>query len=148
MALRVPGHGMPSAASGGAPGDLFVIMRTAADSRFERHDVDLWRRETISVPEAVLGTERTVPSLDGSIVLTIPPATQPGLVLRVTGKGLPEFGGPRRGDLYVRVEVQIPEHLGKRERELYKELWAMELKESGHSPGRGDANRDGKQGVT
>jgi molecular chaperone DnaJ len=126
MALRVPGHGLPSEAAGGAPGDLFVIIRTARDSRFERRGADLWRSETVSVPEAVLGTKRTVPSLDGSVEMSIPPATQPGLVLRIAGKGLPEFGGSGRGDLYVRVDVQIPDRLDKRQRELYEELRSLE----------------------
>jgi len=122
MVLRVPGHGMPSDASGGVAGDLLVIVRTVADDRFERHDVDLWRRERVAVPDAVLGTQRTIPTPDGDVELTIPAGTQPGLVLRLAGKGLPELGGRTRGDLLVRVDVEIPEHLGKRQRELYEEL--------------------------
>jgi molecular chaperone DnaJ len=126
MALRVPGHGIPSESPGGAPGDLFVIVRSKPDPRFERDGADLWRRETITVPEAVLGTKRSVPSLDGSVEVSVPAATQPGLVLRLARKGLPEFGGGRRGDLYVRLEVQIPERLSKQERKLYEQLRALE----------------------
>jgi molecular chaperone DnaJ len=126
MALRVPGHGLPSEAPGGTPGDLFVIVRSEPDPRFERDGADLWRRETLSVPEAVLGTKRTVPSLDGTVEVSIPSAAQPGLVLRLAGKGLPHFGGRGRGDLYLRLEVQIPERLSKRQRELYEQLRALE----------------------
>jgi molecular chaperone DnaJ len=126
MALRVPGHGLPSEAPGGAPGDLFVIVRSEPDPRFERDGADLWHLEKVSVPEAALGTKRTVPSLDGTIEVSIPPAAQPGLVLRLGGKGLPHFGGRGRGDLYIRLEVQIPERLSKRQRELYEQLRALE----------------------
>ena len=126
MALRVPGHGSPSELPGEAPGDLFVILRSAPDPRFGRDGADLWRRETISVPEAVLGTKRTVPSLDGTVEVSIPPAAQSGLVLRLAGKGLPNFGGGGHGDLYLRLEVRIPERLSKRQRELYEKLRALE----------------------
>jgi molecular chaperone DnaJ len=126
MALRVPGHGLPSEAPDGTPGDLFVIVRSEPDPRFERDGANLWRRETISVPEAVLGTKRTVPSLDGSVEVSIPAAAQPGLVLRLGDKGLPHFGSRGRGDFYLRLEVQIPERLSKRQRELYEQLRALE----------------------
>jgi molecular chaperone DnaJ len=126
MALRVPGYGMPSEATGGAPGDLFVIVRGVADSRFERAGADLWREEMISIPEAVLGTQRTVPALGGDVEVTIPPGTQPDSVLRLAGKGLPEFGGGARGDLYLRLRVQVPQHPGTKERELYEQLRALD----------------------
>jgi molecular chaperone DnaJ len=126
MALRIPGHGMPSESPGGAAGDLYVIVRSAPDPRFDRDGAHLWRRETIPIPEAVLGTKRTVPSLDGSVEVSIPAAAQPGLVLRLAGKGLPEFGGRGRGDLHVRLDVRIPERLSKRQRELYEKLRALE----------------------
>jgi len=131
MALRVPGHGMPSESPGGTPGDLFVIVRSKPDPRFERDGRDLWRRETITVPEAVLGSKRNVPSLNGSVEVSVPAAAQPGLVLRLARKGLPEFGGGRRGDLYVRLDVQIPEHLSKQERKLYEQLRALEKPATG-----------------
>jgi molecular chaperone DnaJ len=126
MALRVPGHGLPSDSPGGEPGDLFVVLRSAPDPRFEREGADLWRREAISVSDAVLGARKVVPSLDGALEVSIPPGAQPGLVLRLSGKGLPHFGGRGRGDLYVRLDVQIPERLSKKQRELYDQLRALE----------------------
>jgi molecular chaperone DnaJ len=126
MALRVPGHGLPSDSPGGEPGDLFVVLRSTPDPRFEREGADLWRREAISVSDAVLGTQRVVPSLDGTIEVSIPPGAQPGLVLRLAGKGLPHFGGRGRGDLYLRLDVRIPERLSRRQRELYEQLRALE----------------------
>ncbi len=122
MALRIPGRGYPSQEAGGAPGDLYVILRTAPDARFERRGPDLWRTETIAVVDAVLGVEREIPTLDGPATVRIPAGTQPGTVLRLRSKGVPEFGGDRRGDLYVVVQVHVPGELSRRERELYQQL--------------------------
>jgi DnaJ-class molecular chaperone len=65
-ALRVPGHGLPADRPGPPPGDLYVIVRTAADAPFERHGRDLYRIETIDVVDAVLGTSLDIPTLDAS----------------------------------------------------------------------------------
>jgi len=126
MALRIPGHGLASEAKGGSPGDLCVIVRSAPDPRFVRRGAHLVRSEALSIPDAVLGARRTVPTLEGSVEVTIPAGTQPGSVLRVAGKGLPAFGSERRGDLYLNLEILIPERLNRRQRELYKELQALE----------------------
>ncbi len=107
------------------PGDLFVIVRSAADPGFERAGADLWREEVVAVPDAVLGSRRVVPTLDGDVEVTVPPGTQPGAVLRLTGKGLPEFGGRARGDLFLRVRVRVPERPSAEERALYERLRAL-----------------------
>ncbi len=122
MALRVPGHGMPGPEPGSPPGDLYVVVRTAPDARFERRGSHLWRTETIEVADAVLGTRVNVPTLDGSVSATVPPGTQPDTVLRLRGKGLPHFGATGRGDLHIRVRVKIPERPSRTERELYQRL--------------------------
>lgn len=126
VALRVPGKGMPSADSGGKAGDLYVIVRTQPDPRFERVGADLLRLETIAVTDAVLGTTLNVPTLDGSARVVVPPGTQPDAVLRLNGKGLPRFGQDVHGDLFLRLAVQIPEHLTPKEQELYKNLRELE----------------------
>lgn len=122
VALRVPGHGSPSPVTGGTPGDAYVIVRTAEDPRFVRRGADLWREEVVSVPEAVLGTTRGVPTLDGDVPVTVAPGTQPGTVLHVAGKGLPRFERPGRGDLHIVVTVHVPDHVDERERHLYEQL--------------------------
>jgi molecular chaperone DnaJ len=127
MALRVPGHGLPGPRGRAAPGDLFVVVRTATDPRFERSGADLWRAEAVSPADAVLGASLDVPTLDGHATVTIPPGTQPNSVLRLRGKGLPEFGAGHWGDLYLRVEVHIPERLSAEERELYERLRALSV---------------------
>jgi molecular chaperone DnaJ len=124
---------MPSDAKGGQPGDLYVVIRSVPDARFTRDGADLWRRETLAIPEAVLGVRRTVPTLDGRVDVTIPAGTQPGSVLRLAGKGLPEFGGGRHGHLYLRIEVRVPKRLTKKQRELYAALRALEAESRSES---------------
>lgn len=131
MALRIPGKGMPSPEAGGITGDLFVVVRSKPDPRFERAGADLLRQETIPLVDAVLGATLQVPTLDGSASVTIPPGTQPGAVLRLKGKGLPEFGNGRKGELYLRIDVHVPEKLSREERELYERLRVIGGKEHG-----------------
>jgi molecular chaperone DnaJ len=130
MALRIPGKGMPSPEAGGITGDLFVVVRTARDPRFERAGADLLRQETIFLTDAVLGATLDVPTLSGSASVSIPPGTQPGAVLRLKGKGLPEFGSGHHGELYLRIEVQVPEQLSREERELYERLRSIRRSKS------------------
>jgi molecular chaperone DnaJ len=126
LALRVPGHGAPSGETGGPPGDLYVVIHTLPDERFERLGADLWRAETVEPSEAALGTRRSVATLDGRVEVTIPPGTQPDEVLRIRGKGLPRFGGAGRGDLNLRIRLHVPERLSERQRALYEELQRLE----------------------
>lgn len=121
-ALRIRGHGMPPPAPHAEPGDVYVIVRTAADPRFTRHGRDLWHTEELHVADAVLGTSVRVPTLDGGVEVVVPPGTKPGTNLRVAGKGLPGPGGRGKGDLYVTVAVRIPEHTTRHERRLWEEL--------------------------
>jgi molecular chaperone DnaJ len=125
LALRVPGRGEPSREPAGTPGDLYVIVRTAPDPRFERNGADLWRTEMLAVPDAVLGTTLKVPTLEAPVELRVPAGTQPDAVLRVRGKGLPHFGTKRRGDLHIRVQVAVPQRLSAAERSLYERLRAQ-----------------------
>lgn len=125
-ALRIAAHGMPSEESGGAPGDLYVIVRNAPDARFDRVGAALWRTELVDVAEAALGTSLSVPTLDGEpVTVDVPAGTQPETILRLRGKGLPEFGSRRRGDLMVRLKVRIPQRLSAEERRLYERLRAL-----------------------
>lgn len=129
MTLRVPGRGWRSPDPRGQPGDLYVVVRTVPDPRFERHGADLWRLEEVDVTDAVLGTSLEVATLDGQATVTVPPGTQPESVLRLRGKGLPEFGGKRRGDLYLRLRVRVPERVGAEERKAWERLRALGRKE-------------------
>ena len=105
MALRIPGHGLPSEEAGGETGDLYVIVRTAPDPRFQRQGADLWRTETLQIPDAVLGTTLKIDSLDGPLDVKVPHGSQPGEILRLRGKGIPETSGHAAGDLVLRETV-------------------------------------------
>jgi molecular chaperone DnaJ len=122
MELRIPGHGLPSTRAGAPPGDLYVVVHTVSDRRFERRGANLWRNETLQVADAVLGTKLTVPTLAGEATVEVPPGTQPGSLLRLRGKGLPLFGQDRKGDLYLALGIHIPDRLSAGERELYDQL--------------------------
>ena len=93
---------------------------------FKREGDDLLYNLHISVPQAALGAEVTIPAIEGKAVLRIHPGTQPGQILRVKGRGMPRMGGYGRGDLRVRVNVDIPKNLTQRQRVLMEDL-AKEL---------------------
>ena len=122
MVLRVPSNGRPSQNKEGKPGDLLVIVRTAYDTRFKRAGADLWHSKDIELIDAVLGREIEVPTLEGSVRVTVPQGTQPNAILRIGEKGLPHFGEMKRGDIYLRLHIHIPETLSQEERELYTRL--------------------------
>ena len=121
--LRIAGKGLPSPDTAGCAGDLLVLVQTQRDQRFERDGANLLHRETIALTDAVLGTTRAVPTLDGTISrVHIPPGTQPETVLHLPDLGLPVFDSDHYGELQVRIQVQIPEHLSHEERALYERL--------------------------
>lgn len=124
--LRLPGRGAPSPAAGGEPGDAYVIIRTETGPHFTRAGADLWHDLHISVPDAALGTTAAVPAPSGRLRVTVPPATQPGAVVTIAGHGLPRYGQHGRGDLNVRVIVDIPRQLSPQQRHLYEQLRALQ----------------------
>jgi molecular chaperone DnaJ len=70
-----------------------VIIRTEAGPRFTRSGAELWHNLHITVPDAALGTTAAVPALDRRLQVMVPPATQPGAILRIAGRGLPAMAG-------------------------------------------------------
>ncbi|NWG05900.1 MAG: DnaJ domain-containing protein [Chloroflexi bacterium] len=102
--------------------DLYLIIGITEDSRFERRGDDLHTTTTISVFTAILGGEADVETFDGRIKLNIPAGTQPEQVFRLAGRGMPHLKNPKeKGDLYVRVKVQIPKYLSTKQRELLED---------------------------
>lgn len=118
--VRVPGAiTTPDAAKK----DLFLVLEVAPDPRFEREGDHLHTTVTIDLYTAVLGGEVTVPTLTGNVLLTIPPGTQPDQVFRLANRGMPNIRNPQnRGDMYVRVKVQIPQRLNPQQRQLFEQL--------------------------
>jgi curved DNA-binding protein len=110
--------------AGAAPNgaDLYLIVDVAEDNRFERRGNDLHTTATVNVFTAILGGEADVETLDGRIKLNVPAGTQPEQVFRLAGRGMPQVKNPsQKGDLYVRLKVQIPKYLSERQRELLDE---------------------------
>jgi molecular chaperone DnaJ len=110
---------------GGPPGDLYVVLHVKEHPFFEREGNDLYCVVPISFPQAALGTEIKVPTLEGEHTLKIPEGTQSGTSFRIRGKGVPVLNGHGKGDLYVEVRVQTPGKLTKRQRELLLELESL-----------------------
>jgi molecular chaperone DnaJ len=110
---------------GGSYGDLYVVLHVKEHPFFLRDGKDLHCVLPISFPQAALGAEVKVPTLDGEHLLKIPEGTQSGKEFRIRGKGVPVLNGHGKGDLIVRVMVQTPTRLTKRERELLQDLDAI-----------------------
>ena len=119
--MRVAGRGN-AGEHGGPPGDLYVLIRVREDERFVRDGDDLVTAVNISAPLASLGTTVEVPTLDGPQELEIPAGTQPNETLVIRGGGMPALRGRRRGDLRVIVDVVVPRHLNREQRELSERL--------------------------
>jgi len=118
--LRLRGQGN-AGRQGAQAGDLFLHIRIMPDSRFERDGDDIRSSYTISVPDAVLGTQKEVDTVQGRVTLKIPAGTQPGQVFRLKGKGMPIIGSSRHGDHYTTIQVEIPVKLSRKEKELLEE---------------------------
>ena len=120
--VRIVGEGGPGAA-GGEAGDLYLRVRVRPDPQFERRGDDLYVTVPVDLYTAILGGKVRVPTLNGAVMLTIPPGTQNGRVFRLRGKGMPRLRQPEQhGDLYAKVDVRLPTHLTPRQRELFEEL--------------------------
>ncbi|PWT74151.1 MAG: molecular chaperone DnaJ, partial [Chloroflexi bacterium] len=120
--VRVTGEGQVGQ-SGGQRGDLFLIVTVKPDPTFERKGDDLTVDVPVPLTLAILGGETPVPTPDGKrLILTIPAETQNGQSFRLTGKGMPHLRGQGAGNLFARIQVQLPQRLSSRERELFEEL--------------------------
>jgi curved DNA-binding protein len=118
--VRVSGKGEPGSAGSG---DLYLRVNVQDDPRFERKRDDLRTQVTVDLYTAVLGGEVKIPTLSGDVILTIPAGSQPGQTFRLKGRGMPRLREPSvKGDLFAELNVEIPDHLSDRERELFEEL--------------------------
>lgn len=127
MRLRISGAG-EAGTNGGEPGDLYLIIDVGLDANFERNGADLHTSLLLTYPQAVLGCETEIRTLDGTNEkISVPAGTSHGQVLKVKGKGMPKLNSSSRGDLYAHVFVEIPTKLTDKQRELIKSL-ADEMK--------------------
>lgn len=103
-------------------GDLHVTVRVAEHPLFTREGADVHCTVPVSFPQAVLGAQVDVPTLEGKVSMKLPPGTQSGRIFRLRGKGIPVFGGAGKGDELVKVMVEVPEKINRRQRKLLEEL--------------------------
>jgi DnaJ-class molecular chaperone len=132
--VRVSGEG-EHGVGGAAAGDLYLRVRLAPHPEFERKGRDLYVKVGVPVTTAVLGGEAEVRTLEGQPVrLRIPPLTQNGQVFRLKGYGMPRVGHPQdKGDLYARVDAQLPTGISPAEREHYEALAKLAGATKAHS---------------
>jgi len=119
--LRVRGEG-EAGPRGTQSGDLFVQVSITEHDIFERDGSDIYCSISISYTQATIGDEVVVQTLKGKAKLTIPAGTQPGTLFKMKGKGLPSLQGFGEGDEYVRVEVEVPTKISKKQRELLEKF--------------------------
>lgn len=121
MTLRISGKGA-AAPQGGVPGDLYVTCRVEQDRRFVREQENLIYTAEVTYSQLVLGTELTVPLVEGETQVPIPPGTHPDQVLVLKGKGIPRIQRRGNGDLLVRLDLKVPKRLKSKEEELLRQL--------------------------
>src|SRR5688572_13196111 len=127
LQVRIPAGvktGSKVRVAGAAPdgSDLYLIVNIPEDARFEMNGSDLTTTSTVDVFTLILGGDAEVETPTGKVKLGIPPGTQPEQVFRLAGRGMPHLKTPTtRGDLYVKLKVQIPKYLSTKQRELLEE---------------------------
>jgi molecular chaperone DnaJ len=134
--LKLRGEG-EAGYGGGTPGDLYVIIHVKEHSLFVRQENNIVIEVPISFPQAALGCEIEVPTLEGKVNLKVPSGTQSGKVLRLKGKGIIDLHGYGRGDQLIRVVVETPRSLTARQRELLEEFAKLDGKAVNHPLSKG-----------
>ncbi|MGB2993972.1 MAG: molecular chaperone DnaJ [Paenisporosarcina sp.] len=119
--LRVTGQGEPGK-NGGPSGDLYVVFRVKAHERFERDGDDIYFELKLTFPQASLGDEIEVPTVNGKVKLKIPAGTQSGTTFRLKGKGVKNVHGYGTGDQHVVVKVMTPAKLTEKQKQLLRDF--------------------------
>lgn len=106
----------------GPAGDLIVLISVKEDNIFARDGYDVWCDIPLTITQAILGDEITVPTVDGKVSYNIPEGTQPGTVFRLRNKGISHLNGRGRGDQYVRAIIEIPKGLSAKQKDALREF--------------------------
>jgi len=133
--LTVAGQG-DAGPNGGRPGDLYVFVHVKPHEFFERDGYDLYCAVPISIIKAALGGEITVPTIDGKKVkVTVSPGSQHGKMLRLREEGVPGAnGGSKRGDMYIKLMIHVPQKLSRKGKELLEEYMRIEGDDAAPKP--------------
>jgi curved DNA-binding protein len=127
--IRVQGEG-DAGFAGGSAGDLYLIVALKNHTTYERREDDLYTDLKIPLYTAVLGGEAVVPTLGGEVKVRIPPGTQSGQTIRISGKGMPILRQEgQAGNLYAKILIQIPTHLTGQELAAFEELASLRANE-------------------
>ncbi len=116
ITLAVRGQGN-AGTNGGPRGDLNVRVSVRKDPLFDREGYDIWLDFPVTFHQAAMGAELEVPTIDGNVTWNLPAGTQPGTVFRLKGKGVQKLQREGRGDQMVRVTIEVPRNLNKKQRE-------------------------------
>jgi molecular chaperone DnaJ len=119
--IRVAGKG-EAGRNGGPPGDLYILTKVRPHPLYDRKGDNLYLELPITVTEAALGASIEVQTLDGPVMMKIPPATQSGQTFRLASKGMPHLKGEGRGDQFVRVNILLPRNLDERSKQLLRDF--------------------------
>ena len=119
--LRISGKGSKGY-NGGPNGDIYLQFKVKEHPIFKRESDDIYLDLPITITEAVLGCKKEVPTLYGNVVIQIDSSTQSGTKLRLKGKGVENPRTGKKGDMYIVINVMIPEKLDKKQKDLFKEL--------------------------
>lgn len=127
LGVRIPpgvktGSRVRVAGAGPDGTDLYLVIQAEEDARFERNGSDLTTTSPVSIFTLLLGGDADVETPTGKVKLSIPAGTQPEQIFRLTGRGMPHLKNPNtKGDLYVKLKVQVPKYLSSKQRELIEE---------------------------
>ena len=119
--LRSAGQG-EAGSRGGPAGDLYVVLSVQSHPVFDREENDLTCDIPVSFSQLALGSEISIPSLDGEMKLKIPAGTSSDKVFRIRGQGVPSVSGRGRGDLHIRIQVEVPKHLSAPQKEALEQF--------------------------
>lgn len=111
-----------SGINNGPSGDLYISVNVRPHPIFERKGDDVWCELPLTFIQACLGAEVVVPTLDGKVSYTVHEGTQPGDVFKLKGKGIPRLNGRGTGDQFVKVTIEVPKNLSKKQKEILKEF--------------------------
>jgi molecular chaperone DnaJ len=122
--IRIAGEGGPGRA-GGSKGNIYLVAKVLPHKLFERKGDDLYAEVSVPLATAMLGGEVGLPTLNGNLSLKIPAETQNGKVFRLAGKGMPQLGNNKYGNMFAKVKVVLPTNLTEEERKLFEKLRSL-----------------------